>query len=237
VLQGSDFTRNDPVFADWSRDRSGMYVSNGAALAVSLRSQPTLDVPDLFCMALLAKFKGYFPGYSRLIAEQHNYLSWAVLKAHTNNRAGEVTLRSADPRDMPLVNFHYFDEGSDAAGEDLRAVVKALHFIRNMTRDLQESGMIEREELPGDAVQTDEQLADYVRNNAWGHHASCTCAIGPREAGGVLDSRLRVHGTNGLRVVDASIFPRIPGFFIAGAIYMAAEKAADMILQDAQPAK
>ncbi len=82
-------------------------------------------------------------------------------------------------------------------------------------------------------MQTDEQLADYVRDNAWGHHASCTCAIGPREAGGVLDSRLRVHGTERLRVVDASVFPRIPGFFIVGAVYMVGEKAADMILADA----
>jgi choline dehydrogenase-like flavoprotein len=51
----------------------------------------------------------------------------------------------------------------------------------------------------------------------------------------VLDSRLRVHGVPRLRVVDASIFPRIPGYFIVSAIYMAAEKAADMILEDSVP--
>ena len=72
-----------------------------------------------------------------------------------------------------------------------------------------------------------------MRDNAWGHHASCTCAIGPREADGVLDRRLRVHGTERLRVVDASVFPRIPGFFIASAVYMVGEKAADMIREDA----
>ncbi len=191
-------------------------------------------MPDLFCMALLAKFAGYFPGYSRVIAEQHDYLTWAVLKAHTNNRAGEVTLRSADPRDTPLVNFRYFEEGSDAGGDDLRAVVAALRFVRKMTRELKRRGLIRQEELPGEAVQTDEQLADYVRDNAWGHHASCSCAIGAREANGVLDSRLRVHGAERLRVVDASVFPRIPGFFIVGAVYMMAEKAADMILEDAR---
>jgi choline dehydrogenase-like flavoprotein len=234
VLDGADFTRDDGLFGEWSRHRTGMYVSNGAALAVSLRSQPDLPVPDLFCMALLAKFKGYFPGYSRVIAEHHDYLTWAVLKAHTNNRGGKVTLRSDDPRDMPLVDFHYFEEGTDNAGEDLKSVVTALRFVRRMTKELKESGLIQQEELPGDAVQTDAQLADYVRNNAWGHHASCSCAIGPREANGVLDSRLRVHGVERLRVVDASVFPRIPGFFIVGAVYMVAEKAADMILADAQ---
>ena len=234
VLDGASFARGDPLFAEWSRHRTGMYVSNGAALAVSLRSRPEMAVPDLFCMALLAKFTGYFPGYARIIAEKHDYLTWAVLKAHTNNRVGAVTLRSVDPRDTPLVNFRYFEEGSDASGDDLTAVVTALRFVRKMTRELKQRGLIRQEELPGEAVQTDEQLAQYVRDNAWGHHASCSCAIGAREANGVLDSRLRVHGTERLRIVDASVFPRIPGFFIVGAVYMMAEKAADMILEDAR---
>jgi choline dehydrogenase-like flavoprotein len=233
VLEGADFLRGDRLFSEWSRQRTGMYVSNGAALAVSLRSAPQRLSPDLFCMALLAKFRGYFPGYSRDIVEHHDYLTWAVLKAHTNNRAGEVTLRSCDPRDTPLVNFRYFEEGSDASGEDLASVVTAIRFVRQMTMELKQRGLIDREELPGEAVQTDEQIADYVRDNAWGHHASCSCAIGPREADGVLDSRLRVHGTERLRVADASVFPRIPGFFIAAAVYMVGEKAADLIVEDA----
>ena len=73
-----------------------------------------------------------------------------------------------------------------------------------------------------------------MRDTAWGHHASCTCPIGPEAEGGVLTSDFKVHGTKGLRVVDASVFPRIPGFFIASAIYMIAEKAADVILHEAE---
>jgi choline dehydrogenase-like flavoprotein len=68
-----------------------------------------------------------------------------------------------------------------------------------------------------------------VKDNAWGHHASCSCRIGKEADGGVIDSQFRVHGVKGLRVVDASIFPRIPGFFIVSSIYIAAEKAADVI--------
>jgi choline dehydrogenase-like flavoprotein len=80
-------------------------------------------------------------------------------------------------------------------------------------------------------VQTDDQLRDFIRNQAWGHHASCTCPIGADDDPmAVLDSQFRVRGTTGLRVVDASMFPRIPGFFIVTAIYTAAEKAADVIL-------
>lgn len=90
--------------------------------------------------------------------------------------------------------------------------------------------MIAEEELPGRGLQTDSELGAFVRSHAWGHHASCTCAIGPAERGGVLDSDFRVHGVEGLRVVDASVFPRIPGFFIVSAVYMIGEKAADAIL-------
>jgi len=187
-------------------------------------------LPDLFCFALLGLFGGYFPGYSALEVTKPNYLTWAILKAHTQNRAGEVVLRSADPRDTPLINFHYFDEGSDSAGEDLQSVVAGIRFVRKLTAKLKERGLIAAEEQPGDALQSDQELMDFVRSVAWGHHASCTCAIGPRKVGGVLGSDFRVHGTEGLRVVDASVFPRIPGFFIVSAVHMVAEKAADVIL-------
>jgi len=141
-----------------------------------------------------------------------------------------VTLRSTDPRDMPVINFHYFDEGSDTADADLDAVVEGIRFVRTLTAPIAEAGLIAEEEVPGAALQSDPALKAFVRNNAWGHHASCTCAIGPQASGGVLDSSFRVHGTTGLRVVDASVFPRIPGFFIVSAVYMIAEKAAEVIL-------
>jgi choline dehydrogenase-like flavoprotein len=142
-----------------------------------------------------------------------------------------VRLRSKDPLDMPDVNFHYFQEGTDGGrDEDLDAVVDGVKFVRTMTRDLKRDGLIAEEELPGEQVQSDDELRDYVRNNAWGHHASCSCPIGPPEQGGVLTSDFKVHGTEGLRVADASVFPRIPGLFILSAVYMIGEKAADVIL-------
>lgn len=90
------------------------------------------------------------------------------------------------------------------------------------------------EEWPGPSVQTNDQVKEFVRNEAWGHHASCTCPIGADDDPmAVLDSRFRVRGTSGLRVVDASVFPYIPGFFIVVPIYMVSEKATDVILEDA----
>ncbi len=236
IFQGAKFDTSDPQFQEWKTTRSGPYITNGAVLAMFKRSAPGRPLPDLFCVAFLGHFEGYFPTYSDLFARNLNYLTWAVLKAHTNNRKGEVTLRSADPRDMPNVNFHYFEEGTEDNGEDLDSVVDGVRFVRKLTAKLKQQGLIAQEELPGEHLQSPEELRDFVRHNAWGHHASCSCAIGPREQNGVLDSAFRVHGTQGLRVVDASVFPRIPGFFIVSAVYMIGEKAADVILADARRA-
>jgi choline dehydrogenase len=230
VLVGVTFSHGDQAYREWADKREGLYTSNGALLAAILRSQAERPLPDLFCFALVGLFGGYFPGYSSLAVTKPNYLTWAILKAHTENRAGEVVLRSADPRDTPLINFHYFEEGSDKAGEDLDSVVAGIRFVRKLTAKLRAEGAIAEEEQPGETRQSDDELKDYVRTNAWGHHASCTCPIGPRDSGGVVDGDFRVHGTQGLRVVDASVFPRIPGFFIVSAVYMVAEKAADVIL-------
>jgi choline dehydrogenase-like flavoprotein len=145
-----------------------------------------------------------------------------------------VTLRSGDPRDTPLIDFKYFQDGGE---EDLDAVVDGIRFVRRLAAGLKREGLIDREELPGEDLQGDRELKDFVRYNCWGHHASCTCAIGPLEHNGVLTGDFRVHNTLGLRVVDASVFPRIPGFFIASSIYMIGEKAADAILADAKRAE
>jgi len=230
VLDGARFERGDRLWEQWDGARLGMYASNGAALAMIRRSRADLPDPDIFCMALLARFEGYREGFSKTIRDDRECLTWAVLKAHTENRAGTVRLRSADPLDMPDVNFRYFGEGSDRDGRDLAAVVEAMRFLRTMTKPLIDGGVLVEESQPGAHVDTVEGLASYVRDTAWGHHASCSCPIGGRDAGGVVDSAFAVHGTKGLRIVDASIFPRIPGFFIASAVYLVGEKAADTIL-------
>ena len=234
VLDDAQYAKGDPQYQEWEIKRSGVYTTNGAVLAVIKRSKQERPLPDLFCFALLGKFKGYFPGYSTLIKEHLNYLTWAVLKAHTNNRAGTVRLKSKDPRERPEINFHYFDEGTDDKGEDLESVVEGIKFVRRLTEPMRKTGLIAEEEMPGEQLQSDEQLRDFVKNHAWGHHASCSCPIGrDDDPMAVLDGDFRVRGIDGLRVVDASVFPRIPGFFIVTSIYMIAEKAADVIHKQA----
>jgi len=227
AYKDATFSTDDPQYRQWRACRGGVYATNGSVLAVYRASPVAEGPPDLFCMALLAKFKGYRPGYSQSFAKDLNYLTWVVLKGHSRNRAGTVTLRSADPRDTPAISFNSFEQGAD---KDLDAMVDGISFVRRMTAALKDQDLLDEEETPGSNVATPEDLRTFVRNNAWGHHASCSCAIGPRDGGGALTSDFRVHGTEGLRVVDASVFPRIPGFFIVSSIYMIAEKAADVIL-------
>ena len=102
-----------------------------------------------------------------------------------------------------------------------------------MLRKLSESvsELVSYEAIPGGSVVTDEDIKTFVKDEAWGHHACGTCAMKPLEQKGVVDSKFRVYGTKNLRIVDASIFPKIPGYFIVTSIYTAAEKAVDDLIE------
>jgi choline dehydrogenase-like flavoprotein len=237
LLKGASFSPPidgappEEALVEWEQGK-GVYTTNGATIAVTKRSSPEKLDPDLFIFGLPAYFRGYYPGYSNAVEQYRDMFTWAILKSRTQNTAGAVKLRSNDPRDTPSIHFHYFDEGNDSAGDDLRSVVEGVKFAREMNQHIQKKVGME-ELLPGPAISSDEEIANFIQREAWGHHASCTNGIGRNEDPmAVLDSRFRVHGTKGLRVVDASVFPRIPGFFIASAVYMIAEKASEVILED-----
>jgi choline dehydrogenase len=221
----------DKYWELWQKGQ-GVYASNGALIGILKRSKPKLPEPDLFIFGLPGYFKGYFPGYSEMFERQRNRFTWAILKAYTDNTAGRVTLRSADARAWPQIEFRYFSEGNDSKQADLDAVVDGVQFARAMNQRM--SGGKHTEIVPGPAADTQAKLRDFIASEAWGHHASCTNRMGPDgDRMAVLDSRFRVRGTTGLRVVDASVFPRIPGYFIVTPIYMISEKAFDVIAGDA----
>ncbi|PRY57034.1 choline dehydrogenase [Knoellia remsis] len=225
---------DDPLFTEWRDDAGGPYSTNGSLAALVTRSTAAqaLSQPDsdLIIFALPIGFRGYYPGYARDAVAERNLVSVLVLKGHTTNRAGSVSLRSADPTDVPDIAFRYFGEGDGSPEQDLEGVVEGVEVARDILSRL-EDAKVARELVPGADVQTREQLGEFVRAQAWGHHACGTTRIGrDDDPGAVLDGDFRVRGVDGLRVVDAGVFPDIPGFFIASAVYLVSEKASDALL-------
>lgn len=225
---------NDPCLTDYDRNpRSSPYGTNGVFTSFIRRSAATKIDPDLCIFGIIGRFEGYFPGWSKKVIAKDQF-SWVVLKGKTVNRAGSVRLKSKSPFETPDINFRYFDESNDRTGEDLSAVVEGVRFARSLNRKLLAKLVVKGEDLPAAALQSDDNMKEHIKNRAWGHHASCTNRIGAEgEPGAVLDSKFRVQGIKNLRVVDASVFPRIPGLFIVASVYMIAEKASDEILKAA----
>ena len=222
----------DEHYQEWELGK-GLYTTNGGLISFVAKSGSLgpKDPPDLFIFGMPGYFKGYYPGYSVDATADKRHFTWAVLKAHTKNTGGRVRLKSRDPRDVPAINFHYFEEGTDTEGNDLAAVVDGIKLVRQMTHRAKK--YIQSEVVPGDEVKSDDQLRAFVKFNAWGHHASCSCKMGPADPSlAVVDSQFRVNGVNQLRIVDASVFPRIPGYFIVSAVYIISEKASEVIHQD-----
>jgi choline dehydrogenase len=235
------FQPTDPCLLAWftgqwqgsQKPFFGPYANNALYASRIARSSAARALPDLFLVGQATGFRGFVPGFSQMMLGRT--WTWLILKAHTNNTAGKVKLKSTNPRQMPDINFHYFQEGNDSSGKDLDAVVDGIKLARSYVGNPRAKKHIAAETRPGPAYRTDKELRTYVQDEAWGHHASCTCKIGAaHDRMAVLDSRFRVRGVEGLRVVDASALPRIPGFFPVAAILMIGEKAADVIADDAK---
>ncbi len=235
-------TQNDPCVGQWKQGQ-GVYNTNGATIGVVQKSSVAEKDCDLIIFGGPARFKGYYPGYARDAVANKKTFTWAILKAHTRNTAGYVKLQSTNPLDPPEINFRYFDDGNGDWQKDLQAVAEGVKFARAagskagdlMLQDVPLIGGQYAEQIPGqDQYGDDASVKEFIKNEAWGHHASCTCPIGVSgDENAVLDGKFRVRGTSNLRVVDASVFPKIPGFFIVVPIYMISEKATDDILEDA----
>lgn len=231
VLDGN-LPEEDPCLQQWQVNSTNRGIYGTNAVAFGVVHQTSVSAPteaDMFIVGYPANFHGYFPGYS--MAADLEHWSWLVLKAHSRNNAGTVTLKSASPFDMPQIEFHSFARGGDL---DAEAVYEGIQLVRQMFAQSPDLNGTFTEVIPGPQVQTPAEIKQWLRDEAWGHHASCTVPIGATgDPNAPLDSKFRVQGVDGLRVVDASVFPKIPGFYIVGAVYMLSEKAADVIIQDA----
>lgn len=230
---GAD-VRDDPCLREWL-DGGGVYETSGFLATMLRRSNEDTPFADLHVFGVPGDARGYYPGYSQDTLTNKDRFTWLLLKGHTGNDDGYVRIRSNDPFERPEIVFNSFDEADPNNDPDLKALVEGVRVAREVleraSRDHLAGEIVEL--WPGADKDTDEELADHLRKEAWGHHACCTSAIGgDAEPEAVLDSRFRVRGVDGLRVVDASVFPDIPGTFIALPTFMISEKAADVISED-----
>ncbi|KAI0530322.1 GMC oxidoreductase [Xylaria digitata] len=237
---GGTESDTDPCYEQWASPLlldglKGAYTTNGIAFGLIHHSSVAGQgvSPDLFVGGAPAFFDGYYPGYSVRATDDHSIWTWLTLKAHSRNHGGTVNLTSANPRDTPLITFHSFGEGGNEADGalDLQAIYEGVQYgIRAFDVLVPLDGAFERVWPPLN-ISTEQELKQFIRDEAWGHHACCTVPIGAGDDPfAVLDGEFRVHGTRGLRVVDASVFPKIPGTFIALPTFMVSEKAADVII-------
>ncbi|MHB8506816.1 MAG: GMC oxidoreductase, partial [Acidimicrobiales bacterium] len=143
-----------------------------------------------------------------------------------SNSRGSVRIVSPDPRRKPALRFNYL-----STPEDRREWVEAIHVARTILSQPALAPFDGGEVSPGPAVQTDDEVLDWVRRDGeTALHPSCTCRMGVDRESVVDPLTMRVHGLDGLRVVDASVMPYVTNGNIYAPVMMVAEKAADIIL-------
>ena len=193
-----------------------------------VRSRPELARPNLHLYFNPISYSGEEPKPRRL--RNPDPFSAFLISFNTcrPTSRGSVAICSADPLDKPAIRTDFL-----STERDLRDVFDGARLLRRIAATRPLADFVVSEHLPGPQVQTDEQLLDDFRRRSGSvFHASCTCAMGPDVRQSVVDSRLRVRGVQGLRVIDASIFPSVTSGNTNAPTIMVAEKGADLLLQD-----
>lgn len=206
----------------WHRQRTGLLTTNFAEGGAFLRSSPEEAQPDLQLHFVVGKLLDH----GRQTAWGHGF-SCHVCVLRPRSR-GTVRLRSADPLTLPAIDPNFL-----ADADDLERTVRGVQLMRNILAQPALARHGARELAASAAARTPSEIAQWVRQTADTiYHPVGTCRMGPSDAD-VVDSQLRVHGVQGLRVVDASIFPQLISGNTNAPTIMVAEKAAHMVLATA----
>jgi choline dehydrogenase len=188
-----------------------------------LPESATPDVQALFASA------SYAPGPKRVLDSRPGMTS-GIWQMRPESR-GHVQARTADPRDQPAINPNYLAEERDR-----RTIIAGMRTVRAWFNAPSLKRYLVAETLPGPAVQTDDEFLAYARQTGTTvFHATCSCRMGP-DAMAVVDDRLRAHGLQGLRVIDASVLPAVTSTNTNATTIMIAEIGAALIKAAARAA-
>ncbi len=210
------------IGAEWLFQRKGIGASNHFEAGGFIRGSDRVDYPNLQYHFLPIAIR-----YDGSVAQQGHGYQVHVGPMNTDVR-GHVRIRSSDPERYPEILFNYL-----STPQERQDWIDAIHKTREIMTQPAFDPYRGDELAPGDHVQTDEQILDFIaREGESAYHPSCTCKMGYDDEA-VVDAELRVHGVENLRVVDASVMPAVTNGNIYAPVLMIAEKAADLILGNA----
>lgn len=206
----------------WLFFRKGPAATNHFEAGGFIRSNNEVSYPNLMFhfLPLAIRYDGTAP------AGNHGY-QVHVGPMYSNVR-GSIKIKSTDPTEHPALRFNYL-----STPEDRREWIEAVRCARDILRQPALAAFDGGEISPGNSVQTDAEILDWVAKDAeTALHPSCTCKMGVDELAVVHPDSMKVHGVENLRVVDASVMPIITNGNIYAPVMMLAEKAADLILDN-----
>ncbi len=209
------------IGAQWLFTKTGLGASNQFEACGFIRSRAGVEYPDIqyHFLPLAVRYDG------KVAAGGHGF------QVHTGTMRspsrGAVTLRSANPKDAPVIRFNYMSEAQD--WQDFRAAIRLTREIFDQPAMAEH---VKHEIQPGPDVQTDDQIDAFIRDHAESAFHPCGTARMGRASDpmAVVDPECRVIGVDGLRLADSSVFPQITNGNINGPSIMVGEKAADHIL-------
>ena len=203
---------------------NGILTYAASLVAASVKVLPESATPDVQC---LFAHGSYAPGVSRELDRMPG-MTCGMWQMRPLSR-GYVEARSPRPQEKPAINPRYFSDETDR-----RAAVGGMRWIRRMFAAPALAKYVVAETVPGSDVQSDDEWLHYVKQTGGTvFHATCTCKMG-HDVMAVVDDRLRVHGVERLRVIDASAMPAVTSTNTNAPTIMIAEKGAAMVREDAR---
>lgn len=209
--------------AQYFSQRTGILTLGTGLVHGFVKTDPALASPDIQYFFVHASYANA----AERILDRHPGMTLGVSQLRPSSK-GSIHVQSADPEAMPSIRPNFL-----ATDADCQCLIKGMQIARRIVQQPALQGLVQSETSPGEQVQSEAQWLEFARANGQTiYHPIGTCRMGT-DSQAVVDPLLRVHGLQGLRVVDASVMPSMVSGNIQGAVMAVAERAADLILAQA----